>query len=270
MDALVKVVATTFPVFEITFFRMAFSLLPLAIISYLSRAPLFWTQRPFSHLLRCLFGTAGMVLIFESLAYTPLLDVTVLISTCPIFMVVLSVPLLRERVSLASWGTVFFGFCCVAFVLQPTASAFTLWSLLPLVGSFCIAIYIVSARMLASTESATTLASYMAVVGSVVTGSVLPFQWVTPGPLQLALLVAIGVIGGVGLLLRTAGYRLVPPALVAPIEYSSILWSGLIGYFAFAEPPKNTTIVAGVLIVFSNLTLLYIEKRRSRASELPN
>jgi drug/metabolite transporter (DMT)-like permease len=74
---------------------------------------------------------------------------------------------------------------------------------------------------------------------------------------------AVGMIGGIGLLLRTAGYRMAPPALVAPIEYSSILWSGLIGYLAFAEPPKRSSVIAGALIVCSNLLLLYVEKRRS-------
>jgi drug/metabolite transporter (DMT)-like permease len=263
MDAFVKLVSSSFPVFEVTFFRMAFSLLPLAALSFASGIPLFKTSRPFSHLIRCLFGTAGMVLIFRSLAYMPLLDVTVLISTCPIFMVVLSVPLLREKVTLASWVTVLFGFACVVFVLQPTASTFSISSLLPLVGSFCIAIYIVSARMLASTESAIALAAYMAVVGSVVTGVALPFEWITPGATELGILMAIGMIGGMGLLLRTSGYRLVAPAVVAPIEYSSILWSGLIGYFAFSESPKLSTVVAGILIVCSNLTLLYIERRRA-------
>lgn len=266
MDAFVKLVSKGLPVFEITFFRMAFSLLPLAIYSAISGTPLFKTSRPYSHLIRCLFGTAGMVLIFKSLAYMPLLDVTVLISTCPIFMVVLSVPLLREKVTLASGITVLFGFACVLFVLQPGASTFSTSSLLPLAGSLCIAIYIVSARMLATTESATALASYMAVVGSVTTGAVLPFAWVTPTMTELCILIAIGTIGGIGLLLRTSGYRLVAPAIVAPIEYSSILWSGLIGYFAFLEPPKFSTVIAGILIVCSNLALLHMERRRALAA----
>jgi drug/metabolite transporter (DMT)-like permease len=265
MDAFVKLVANAFPVFEVTFFRMAFSLLPLALVSFATGTPLFKTARPFSHLVRCLFGTAGMVLIFQSLAYMPLLDVTVLISTCPIFMVVLSVPLLREKVTLASWLTVLFGFGCVVYVLQPTESSFSTSALLPLAGSFCIAVYIVSARMLAGTETATALAAYMAVVGSVATGAMLPFGWITPGTTELGILIAIGIIGGAGLLLRTSGYRLVAPALVAPIEYSSVLWSGLIGYFAFAERPKVSTVVAGILIVCSNLILLYIERRRALA-----
>jgi drug/metabolite transporter (DMT)-like permease len=262
MDAIVKLVSNVFPVFEISFFRLAFSLIPLALVSLISGTPLFKTSRPFSHLVRCLFGTVGMILIFRSFAFMTLLDVTVLISTCPIFMVVLSVPLLKEKVTAASWATVIFGFVCVLFVLQPTASTFSVSSLLPIAGSFFVAIYIVSARMLAGSESATSLAAYMAIVGSVVTGATLPFNWVTPDPSGLLLLVAIGIVGGVGLLLRTSGYRLVPPGIVAPIEYTSILWSGLIGYLAFAEIPKISTIVAGLLIVCSNLTLLYIERRR--------
>ncbi|HEX7895824.1 MAG TPA: DMT family transporter, partial [Terriglobales bacterium] len=207
MDALVKLVSNSFSVFEITFFRMAFSLLPLAVISFASGTPLFRTSRPFSHLIRCLFGTAGMVLIFKSLAYMPLLDVTVLIATCPIFTVILSAALLQDKVTLASWVTVLFGFACMIIALQPTAASFNSSSLLPLAGSFCIAIYIVLARMLANTESATALAAHMAVVGSVVTGVALPFEWTMPSAVEFGILVAIGIIGGMGLLLRTSGYR---------------------------------------------------------------
>jgi drug/metabolite transporter (DMT)-like permease len=118
------------------------------------------------------------------------------------FMVVISGPLLGEKVTPASWTAVLFGFACVVFVLQPSASTFSWASLLPLAGAFFVAVYIVSARMLATTESATALAAYMAIVGSVTTGSVLPFVWVTPTIAELGLLVAIGIIGGIGLLLE--------------------------------------------------------------------
>jgi drug/metabolite transporter (DMT)-like permease len=263
MDGLVKWVAPSYPIFEITFFRMAFSFIPLALMMiYDSAGNSIRTKRIGSHLVRCAFGTVGMVMIFQSLKFMSLLDVTVIIFACPIFTTVLSAPILKERVSISSWIAVVFGFLCVLFVLEPSTSIINFYAILPLAGSLCIAVYILSARLLAKTENSISLAFYMALIGSLTTGATLPFNWVTPSPGHFLIMAAIGIVGGVGLVLRTAGYRAIPTAIASPIEYSSLLWSGAIGLMFFGERPKVATVVAGLLVILSNLYVLYNERRR--------
>ena len=92
----------------------------------------------------------------------------------------------------------------------------------------------------------------------------LPFGWVMPDVQTLALLVLAGLVGGTGQLFLTEALRQAPVAVVAPFDYSQLLWAGLIGYFVWGEVPHALTLVGGVIVAASSLYILWRETRRFR------
>jgi drug/metabolite transporter (DMT)-like permease len=92
----------------------------------------------------------------------------------------------------------------------------------------------------------------------------LPFGWIMPSPWVLAGLVACGVLGGVAQLFHTAALRLAPVAVIAPFDYSQLIWAGLLGYFAFGDVPGPTTLLGAVVVAASGVYILWRETRRRR------
>ncbi|MCA6235177.1 MAG: DMT family transporter, partial [Phenylobacterium sp.] len=93
----------------------------------------------------------------------------------------------------------------------------------------------------------------------------LPFGWVLPGPEVLLLLIASGLIGGTGQLLQTAAIRRAPVAVVAPFDYTQLVWAGVIGFLIWGETPAMLTLIGAMVVAASSTYILWREIGRSRS-----
>ena len=89
----------------------------------------------------------------------------------------------------------------------------------------------------------------------------LPFGWVLPEPLTIAKLVIIGIIGGVAQIFMTESYRHAPTSLIAPFDYTSLMWAVALGYLVFGEVPAPVTLAGAAVIVASGLYVIYRERK---------
>ena len=96
----------------------------------------------------------------------------------------------------------------------------------------------------------------------------LPFGWVVPSASALALVVAGGLLGGVGQILLTESYRHAEVAVIAPFEYSSILLALLIGYFVFSEVP-TPLMLSGVVLIITAGVIIILRERRLGITQAP-
>ncbi|MDX5393652.1 MAG: DMT family transporter [Caulobacteraceae bacterium] len=265
--ALVKVASERgVPVFEILFFRNAFAFIPIAI--YIARTSGFGvlrTTRPMAHVTRALVGLTGMVGGFMAVSYLPLTEATALSFSAPLFMTALSVPLLKEQVGPHRWAAVAVGFVGVLIMIRPDpAHMASIGVIFALIGAVGAALAMVTIRQISVTEPGPRIVFYFTLAGAVAGLASLPFGWVMPDAQTLALLVLMGVLGGVGQLLLTEAIRVAPVAVVAPFDYTQLIWASLIAFFVWSELPKATTLAGAALVAASGVYILYRETLKAR------
>lgn len=262
MGAVVRAVAEAgVPILEIIFFRSAFGFLPIAAFILMTSGPRFpTTKRPMAHAVRAVWGILTLFFTFTAISLLPLANAVALGFAAPLFLTLLSGPLLSERVGFARWAAAIVGFIGVAVMLNPSMSdLIDIGSAFALTGALFSALATVTIRQLAS-ESAVVTTFYFTVATTLVSGLALPFVWVTPENfLVLCLLISTGILGGLAQLLMTQSLRLAPPAFVSPLDYSQLIWASLLGFLIWSETPTLRTLFGGVIIVICGCYILVSE-----------
>lgn len=220
------------------------------------------TTRPGLHAVRLVAGLAGMFTAFYGYAHLPLATVTALGFTMPLFLTVLAVPLLGERVGPRRGTAVVVGFLGVLLMTDPfgggRADLFAM--AMVLLGALGWAVAMITIRQMgAAGERSVTIVLWFA-LGSAAVSLLLALPvWVWPSPVQWALLVGIGAVSALAQILMTEGYRRGEPTLLAPFEYSAILWTTALGAALWAELPDGWDFAGIAVLVGSGLYIWHRE-----------
>ena len=253
---------------ELAFYRFAFGLPPLLLWIAASRNFGAWrTGRPLAHLWRGTIGLTTLVLGFSALAFLPLAEATTIGFAAPLFAVLLSALVLGEPVGRYRWSAVLVGFLGMLVVMRPDTQHLPPAGLL-LAGlcAFGAGIVTITIRQVGRTESTQTTVLWFTLFSILATGALMPFfARAHDGPTWL-LLLALGAVGGTSQICLTASLRFAPVAVVAPFDYVQLLWSVLLGWLVFAQPPLATTWLGAAIIIASGLYTLYREHRLGRAA----
>ncbi len=285
MSAMVKELGSRIPFAEVMFFRSALAV-PVVMAIALRRArragdvaALLRTRRFPGHALRAVTGTLAMASSFFALTVLPLAEQTALTYTTPLFVTILSIPFLGERVGIHRWSAVLLGFAGI-LVIAIGKGAFQggaggLPPLVMLGVGVAVAHGLFSAgttllvRQLSETESSATIVMWQSLLMTGFSALLLPFVWTTPGAADVVLILGIGLIGGVAQVLLTEAYASAQVSALGPYSYTSILWSVLIGWAVWGDAPTLSMLIGAVLIVGAGLYILHRElvlARRRRLS----
>ena len=252
------------PVFEIIFFRNLFAFVPLGLYIWRTTGPrVLRTSRPLGHLTRSAIGLTGMVCGFSAVQRLALTDATAFNFAAPLFMTALSALVLGETVGRHRWAAVVVGFLGVLIMVRPTPGHMNLvGASLALAGALCSAGAMVAVRQIAPTEKGATIVFYFTAAGAAMglAGSLV--HWVTPDARMLALLVAGGLIGGVGQMFLTEAIRVAPVGLVAPFDYTQLVWATGLGLAVWGEAPRPATLLGAMIVAASGLYILHRELLR--------
>lgn len=267
LSALVKFTGSRgIPVFEIIFFRNLFAFVPLGL--YIWRTTGFEvlkTKRPLGHLMRATVGLSGMVCGFSAVQFLPLTEATALQFTSPLFMTALSAMLLSEKVGAHRWAAVFVGFIGVLIMARPLPGQMNVPGVtLGVLSALGAAGAMVAIRQISDTERGPTIVFYFTLGGVVLGLAGSAFHWVTPDPQTLGLLVLAGLIGGVGQLFLTEALRQAPIGVIAPFDYTQLIWATGLGLVIWGELPHPLTLVGAVIVAASGVYILHRELRRFR------
>lgn len=283
MDALVKWLTAGYPTVQIMFFRSLFAFPPILLMVWRSAGgagddrgntlanalALLKTRQLAGHGLRSVFGCGAMLLFFYSYQFLPLAEVTAIAFAAPIFIACLSVWLLQERVGLHRWSAIIVGFVGMLVIIRPGSGMLESASLIVVMATLLYALAIIQIRRLSRLEPSTTIAFWFTAFCTLFTGLALPFFWVTPDFTDLLLLIGTGLIGGTAQLCMTRAYGLAPAAVVAPFDYTHLLWSVLIGWYVWGDFPDAQTWIGCAIVIASGLYILYRETvRRVRVPPL--
>jgi drug/metabolite transporter (DMT)-like permease len=255
------------PTFEIIFFRNAFAFIPLG--AYVWRTTGFKvlkTQRLGGHLIRSAVGLTGMVCNFTAYQLLPLTQATALQFASPLFMTALSAWLLSERVGVHRWAAVTLGFVGVLIMARPDPAHANLAGVgFGVMSAFLAAGAMIAIRQISDTERGATIVFYFTLAGVLMGfAGTTASGWVRPDLPTLGLLVLAGLVGGLGQLFLTEAVRAAPLGLVAPFDYTQLIWAGFLGYFLWSELPSAATMVGAVIVAVSCAYILHRELRRFR------
>jgi drug/metabolite transporter (DMT)-like permease len=271
MSVLVRWLGDRYPVGQVVFFRSAFAILPVVII-YAWRGELIAALRigrPIGHLGRGLTAVGAMFCNFTALALLPVVDATALSFVAPLFAVALSALVLKERVRIYRWSAVFLGFSGVLVMLLPqldigrsaASSSATVGMVMGLVGAVFAAGSSIQTRALTTSESTSSIVLYFSLICTIAGLATWPLGWLMPNGPELAALIVIGICGGVAHILLTESYRLAPASLIAPFDYTSMLWALVLGFLVFGEVPSVLVFVGAGIIASAGLFVIWRERR---------
>jgi drug/metabolite transporter (DMT)-like permease len=284
MAVLVRFLGEGYPVGQVVFFRSVFAILPVVVI-YAWRRELeaaVRTGRPFAHIGRGLTAIGAMFCNFSALARLPVVDATAISFVSPLITVALAALILRENVRIYRWSAVIVGFMGVLVMLAPRLSfggddvaptGGATGGLLALGGAFFAALSTVQTRRMTASETTSSIVLYFSIFCAVAGLCTWPFGWRAPSHAEFAALVSIGIFGGISHLLLTESYRLAPASLVAPFDYTSMLWAFLLGYLVFGELPTLVVYAGAAIVAGAGLFVIWRERQlgleRARAVEGP-
>ncbi len=271
MAAVIKVAVQSVPPGQAVFFRSLFAI-PVILLWIWQQGALREALIPNNlrgHIWRGLFGTTAMGLTFAGLGLLPLPEVTAIGYATPIFTVILAVFMLNERVGLYRMSAVALGLIGVLVVIWPRltldAAALTqgtaLGAILVLIASILRALVQIHIRTLVKTEHTAAIVFYFSATATIMSLFSIPFGWVVPDPLTLGLMIGAGLIGGVAQILVTASYRYGAASMLAPFDYSSLIFAGLIGWLVFSEIPTWSMIVGAGLVVAGGAVIMWRERQ---------
>lgn len=260
------------PAGEIVFFRSFFALFPLMVfMAWNGDLSTAWkTSRPGSHFARGLVGTMAMGLGFFALTRLPLPEAVTLNYAQPLAVVIFSALFLHEKVRIYRWSAVLVGLIGVVIVSWPKLTMFSGGAfggrefagvVAALSAAAVSGVAMLLIRNLVTTEKSSTIVFWFSTSASLFALLTLPFGWIWPSPTQAALLVLAGICGGIAQVLMTEAYRYAEASTVAPFEYSSLILSLIIGYWAFNDVPTVHMILGGIIVVGSGVFIVWRERQ---------
>ncbi|MBX2886767.1 MAG: DMT family transporter [Granulosicoccus sp.] len=284
-DAVVKYLSQDYEVIQILTWRI---LLVVLIIGSIALQRFGWrhlkTDRWSLMLVRGCLAFLAFTNYYIALSYIPLADAATVYMTAPLFVTALSVPLLGEKVGLRRWLAVIIGFGAVVFMLNPGSGLFQAIAVLPLLSALFYSFIPIVTRKIDSREHVLTITFYTASSYALLcilftiavhlwpstsadTGlwSVVAQRWPPLTGRAWMLLILSSVMFASGILFITAAYRAAEVSVLAPFEYSYLLWATVIGYIVFTDVPTLRTWVAGLIIAGSGIYIAIRERRVSQA-----
>lgn len=265
-DATAKYLTGELPVFEVIWLRyLAFATLLVPSAMRGGRAVL-RSSRPGLQLARGLCMLGSGLLFVSALAFLPLADATSIGFISPLFITALSIPFLGEQVGVRRWAAIVVGLIGVLIVVRPGTSAFQPAALLPVVSAFIWAIAVILTRKLSGVDGTVTTLVYSSVSALVVMTVLVPFEWVTPSWRQLGLGVLYGMFATGGQWLIVLAYHRAAASVLAPLNYSQLVWSAALGFLVFHAVPDAWTLVGAAVIIGSGLYTAHRERVRGRAA----
>ena len=261
MVVFVKLLGRDVPTVELVFFRAAVGL--LVILPFVIRAGrvAVATEHMGMHLLRALLTFGSMMAFYFTFARLPLADATAMVFTMPLFLIVLAVLFLGERVRLRRTAATVTGFLGVLIVLRPGGAALDPVMIVALTIGLSDAAVAVVVKKLAGTERPVTIIFYLSLF--VLAFAAVPafFYWRDPTWLELGLLASIGALTTFAQVFSIFAWRIGETTAVAPFIYAQLLLAALVGYLLFAEVPDIWTGVGAAVIAASTF---YIMRREAK------
>jgi drug/metabolite transporter (DMT)-like permease len=263
MDAGLKLLAPHYPAVQVAALRGAASIPFVLLWVLLSVGPraLLRVRWPL-HLLRGVLAVGMMVAFVYAIARMPLSTAYTVFFVAPLMITALAVPMLGEHVGWRRWCAIAVGLAGVVVVLRPSGAGMLSWSgLAMLAAALCYAVSAISVRLLGRTDSTQAMVFWMLTLLAIFATALAWPEWRAVRGEHAWLLLGIGVSGAIGQYCVTEAFRDTPASIVAPLEYTALVWALALDWLLLQTFPSPMTLLGAGIIVASGLYLLRREGR---------
>ena len=221
------------------------------------------TNRPVLQCMRPGFLVLSISGLFVSLTYLPIAEATAIGFTGPLFITALSVPLLGERVGWHRWLAVIVGLAGILVIVRPGGAVWHWSAAMALLGAVSFALFQLLTRRLAGQDCNQTTLLYTSICGMLWASLFVPFFWTTPTAGHLLIYLTIGAMGAGAHFFIILAFSKAQASLLAPFNYSKLIWVTILGYLVFDDLPGVDTLIGSTIIAAAGLYVLYRERQRS-------
>ncbi|WP_414473759.1 DMT family transporter [Microvirga sp. M2] len=262
-DVMGKWLVATYSVGQILLLRGLAALAVLLPIMRQQNVPIRVPPQPGLHAFRILLSTLEVSCFYWAVTYLPLADVMTYYLAGPIYVAAFAAFLLGERIDKPRIAAIAVGFIGVLIALRPSPATVSWPALIALAGSMFYSLLMITTRKLRDTDDGTLVLGQM--LGNVIFGiAVAPFAWVAPGWLDLAGLFLLGIVSMAGHACVNRSLKIAPASVVAPYQYTLIVWAIVLGYLAFGDIVGFWTLVGAGVICTAGVALLLLEREAAR------
>ena len=269
MGVIVRLLGNNYPILQISVLRNLFGIIPSIVILMIGPGLSDLKKINTVFYWKIIIFRGAVVLLAQFCFYTALTKIEFATAsslgfTSPLFVTLLSIPILSHKVGFYRIFAVCFGFLGVLAIFQPFNDGFTIWLILPVIAGFCYALSSILVRFFpdeihsGSIQIGQQLVT--ALIGAVVLtamGDFIPIETIKDAQIFLLL----GLFGGIGVLSLVISYRMVEPSILAPFEYFGIPISFILGWLFFAEAPFEILFPGVFFIVCAGIIIIYRESR---------
>ena len=260
MSVCIKATGDHIPLFQVVFIRNFFALIPLCFVIYFLKLKLSTINKYPLHLGRAVIGITAMSLFFISIRYVPLVEMQTISFSSVFFISILSVFFLGEKIGYRRIIAVIVGFIGVVIILNPGSAIFSNYSFLPLIASFFLSIAVIFLKKILLTNNNILSVWIFTAFCTVISLFFYDDTWIWPQNYDLIFMVASGFLGFIAQICLTKSFQMADASLLAPLDFSSVIWSFLIGYIFFQEFITLNVLFGGLIIIMSVSYIFYRER----------
>ena len=226
----------------------------------------FYTKFPKVQILRAALTIPMIWCFFTGLKLMSLAEAITIAFTAPLFITILSRPLLGEQIGWRRWGAVVIGFAGILVALRPGVGAIGIGPILIIISAFAYALSMVLLRRFAGQEPTHNILFYSAIGAFLVGGFNAVPIWIKPDAIDWSLLLLVGVWGVLGSYAVIRAYRLGEASMLAPLEYTALIWSILFDLWLFSLTPIPAVLLGAAIVIAANAYIAHREHRIARAA----
>jgi drug/metabolite transporter (DMT)-like permease len=260
MSVCIKATGDHIPLFQVVFFRNFFALLPLIFFIYFLKLNLRSINNYKLHIARAFIGITAMSLFFISIRYVPLVEMQTISYSSVFFISILSIFFLGEKIGYRRIIAIFIGFIGVLIILKPSTELFSNYSVLPLIASLFLSMAVIVLKKILLTNNNILSVWVFTVLCTIISLFFYNENWVWPNNLDMSFMIASGILGFIAQICLTKSFQLADASILAPIDFSSVIWSFSLGYIFFGELISSDVLIGGLIIITSVGYIFYRER----------
>jgi len=260
MSVCIKATGDHIPLFQVVFFRNFFALLPLFIVIYFYKLEIKSINNIKMHIARAVLGISAMSLFFISLRYVHLVEMQTVSFSSVFFISILSVIFLGEKIGYRRIIAIIFGFIGVVIILEPDQNIFSNYSFLPLIASLFLSFAVIALKKLLKTNNNILSVWVFTMMCTLISICFYNESWIWPNNLDLIFMISSGLLGFIAQICLTKSFQLADASLLAPLDFSSVIWSFFLGYLFFNEILTSNILIGGTIVLVSVGYIFYRER----------
>ena len=254
LDTIQKTAVQYHSVFVLLFVKYTFCLIFSFFIAKKNNVKNYYLSNNYKiQITRCVLSVCEACFFVLSFRYLALADAHTIGSLSPVLVVFFSYLILKEKINLATWVAIGISFFGVLLIMRPGLTIFNPYLVIPLLAAFFYSLFQIATRLNAQYDDNETMLFYNGLIGVIITSILSLFFWQPLHSFSFIFFIFLGFFFCMGLFLQIKALSITPASVLAPYNYTIIVWAIFFGLIVYKEIPDIFTIIGAIIIVASGV-----------------